>query len=356
MKFMVFFRNSLLSLCLALLASAASLAAKPAATATASLTAKESEQLQRLAELALRQLPSPRAVVHTEGQLPSAAGYQQAVQAKADWSAMLALASAYAVVHAADPASAAAVRFRDGYALVLSRWLDVYRISGNPIDETGLGQWLLAFRVAGDALDLPLQQRMRSFACALSERYQQSTPRHKSTSSNNWQSHRVKLAVIGAFTCAAPGLVSGALELFKAQIQQNLLPTGESIDFKQRDALHYVIYSLEPLVEAALFASFYDVPLYAYAAPQSQSLERSLQWLLPYVNGERKHEEFVHSTVAFDKARAAAGVAGFTGVFKPEKAKQLYWLAAQLDNPRWAATSQALGVAPLAVRAAWLVR
>lgn len=309
----------------------------------------------RQAERALLRPPTPLPVVHTEGTLPTAPGYQLAVQAKADWIAMAALAGAYAVAHAADPASTSAARLRDGYEQYLSNWLNVYNISGNPIDETGLGHWLLAFRVAGQALSPPTQQRMRAFACKLSARYQLGTPPSRKTSTNNWQSHRVKLAVMGALTCADPVLVKGARQLFEEQVRANLAPSGESLDFAERDALHYVVYSLEPLVEAALFASFYELPLYAYTGPQGQSVARGLQWLLPYASGQLTHEEFARSTVAFDKARLDAGVAGFSGPFKPELARHLYWLAAQLDS-RWAETSQALGIHSVVHRAAWLAR
>ena len=332
----------------------AAVAEEPGVPAT-TLTAKESEQLLRHADRALLRPPAAMPVVHTEGTLPTTAAYKLANQAKADWIAMVALAGAYAVAHTLEPSGANAARYRDGYEQYLTNWLDVYIISGNPIDETGLGHWLLAFRLAGQALTAPTQQRMRAFACTLSARYQQRTPPSRATSTNNWQSHRVKLAVMGALTCATPALVNGAQQLFEEQVRANLAPSGESIDFAQRDALHYVVYSLEPLVEAALFASFYDRPLYSYTAPQGQSIARGLEWLLPYASGQRTHEEFVRSTVPFDKARADAGVAGYSGPFKPELARHLYWLAAQLDT-RWAATSQALGVNSVVHRAAWLAR
>lgn len=325
-----------------------------AAVAASALTLKEAEQLLRQADRALLRPPAALPVVHTEGTLPTAAGYKLAVQAKADWIAMAALASAYAVAHAADPSGARAARYRDGYEQYLSSWLDVYNISGNPIDESGLGHWLLAFRVAGQALTVPTQQRMRAFACKLSARYQQRMPPSRGTSTNNWQSHRVKLAVMGALTCSTPALVNGAQQLFEEQVRANLAPSGQSIDFAQRDALHYVVYSLEPLVEAALFASFDERPLYRYTGPQGQSIARGLEWLLPYASGQRTHEEFVHSSVPFDKARADAGVAGYSGLFKPELARHLYWLAAQLDI-RWAATSQDLGIHSIVHRAAWQI-
>jgi len=315
------------------------------------LDSRELGQLQRDADRALQKAPDPLSLVHVEGTLPTTEAYKRANAAKADWPMMSALASAYASIP--DKSDERANRYLAGYEKYLTAWLDVYVISGNPIDETDLGNWLLAFRTAGGALTMPTQIRMRSFACDLSARYQQRPIPGKSTSTNNWQSHRVKLAVMGAQLCDDPQLKKNAQELFFSQIQANLMPTGEAIDYFERDALHYVVYSLEPLLEAALFSSFYDRPLYVYQAPQGQSLLRSLEWLAPFVRGEQAHMEFVKSTVRFDAQRAAAGVAGFSGPFKPEKARHLYWLAARLD-PNWSSLSEFIGPAWITQRAGWL--
>ena len=40
------------------------------------------------------------------------------------------------------------------------------------------------------------------------------------------------------------------------------------------------------------------------------NVRAGIEWLLPYVAGEKTHQEFVRSTVRFDAERAAAGVAG----------------------------------------------
>jgi hypothetical protein len=246
------------------------------------------------------------------------------------------------------------LRYLNGYAAYLAAWVNIYIISGNPIDETALGDWLLAYRSAGAALPAPLAQRMREFACDLAIRYTQPQPASRKTSTNNWQSHRAKLAVMGAHICGNSGLIGRAEALFAKQIEQNLLASGESIDFAERDAIHYVVYSAEPLLEASLFARLYGRLLFAITGPNGQSISRTLEWLAPYARGEKTHEEFVHSHVPFDAERAAAGVAGFSGPFSPKKAQWAYWLAAQLDD-KWFETSQRLGIPPITQRASWLV-
>jgi len=312
-----------------------------------SLPVADRAAVLRAATAALERNPDPLPVVHTEGTLPTLPAYQRALQARTDWSSIAVLASAYAATR--EP------RYLDGYARYLAAWLDVYKINGNPIDETALGDWMLAYRTAGAALPPALAQRMRQFACDLAVRYTEPQPASRKTSTNNWQSHRVKLAVMSAHVCGKPALIAAAEAVFAAQIQDNLLPSGETIDFAERDAIHYVVYSVEPLLEAALFARPQGRSLFTITGPKGQSISRTLDWLAPYARGDKTHEEFVHSQVRFDAQRAAAGVAGFAGPFSPKKAQWTYWLAAQLDT-KWLELSEKLGSPPITQRASWLVR
>ena len=327
----------------------ASFSAPPAVETAAdlSLPADERAALLRAAAAALERRPDPLAVVHVEGTLPTVPAYQRALQARKDWGSISVLANAYAMNR--DP------RHLEGYARYLAAWLDVYRISGNPIDETALGDWLLAYRSAGAALPPVLAQRMRQFACNLAVRYTQPQPTSRKTSTNNWQSHRVKLAVMGAHVCGKSALIAEAEAAFAIQIQDNLLPSGESIDFAERDAIHYVVYSVEPLLEAALFARPQGRSLFAITGRSGQSIGRTLDWLAPYARGDKTHEEFAHSRVRFDAQRAAAGVPGFSGPFSTKKAQSTYWLAAQLDA-KWGELSKQLGSPSITQRASWLVR
>jgi alginate lyase len=316
-------------------------------TGDLSLPAEERAALLRAATAALERSPDPLPVVHTEGTLPTLPAYKRAAQARRDWRSMSVLANAYAINR--EP------RYLDGYARYLAAWLAVYRISGNPIDETALSDWLLAYRSAGRALPPPLAQRMQQFACDLAVRYTESQPAYRKTSTNNWQSHRVKLAVMGAYVCGKPALMAAAEAAFTGQIENNLLPGGESVDFAERDAIHYVVYSVEPLLEAALFARGQGRALFATTGSKRQSISRTLDWLAPYARGDKTHEEFMRSRVPFDAQRAAAGVAGFSGPFSSQQAQFTFWLAAQMDD-KWLELSRKLGTPSITQRASWLVQ
>ncbi|WP_263772698.1 alginate lyase family protein [Propionivibrio soli] len=308
------------------------------------LTPSDMAQLRRAANGAMNKPPDPLPVVHVEGVLPTTAEYRRANESKRDWTRISELAAAFAATNER--------RYAERAGQYLTAWLDTYRISGNPIDETGLSEWLLADHLIGPTLEAGLRARLRNFACTMSQRYLQPQPANRKTSTNNWQSHRVKLAVMGALVCGDNERIAVAMAAFKEQITRNLRPNGESIDFDERDAIHYVVYSIEPLLEAALFAQHDGQALFGVAGPEGQSLTRTLAWLEPYARGEKTHEEFAHSTVRFDAERAAAGVSGFKGPFSAERASLAFWLASRLDQ-RWEETSRHIGLPPTNRRAPW---
>jgi hypothetical protein len=78
-------------------------------------------------------------------------------------------------------------------------------------------------------------------------------------------------------------------------------------------------------------------------------LAAALRWLEPYAAGDKRHEEFVHSTVEFDARRRQAHVKGYAGLWQREEAANLYCIASRLD-PEFKRMSDALPAEP-AVRA-----
>src|SRR5262249_60366790 len=102
--------------------------------------------------------------------------------------------------------------------------------------------------------------------------------------------------------------------------------------------------ALHPPATGAIAAKVHGLNWYTMQGNNGASLDTALRWLEPYATGERVHEEFVHTTVEFDRTRAAAGLPGFSGPFDPKAGKMLYQLAARLE-PRWTALAMRLGPA-----------
>jgi hypothetical protein len=91
---------------------------------------------------------------------------------------------------------------------------------------------------------------------------------------------------------------------------------------------------------------------YSLTAPSGASLQKSLDWLVPFADGSQVHEEFVHSSIRFDYERRDAGVPGFSGNFDAKNARNVFALAARLD-PKYTGIVNKLGGAPSWLDVVW---
>ncbi|WP_064504780.1 alginate lyase family protein [Frateuria defendens] len=283
--------------------------------------------------------PQPLPTVHTEGTLPHQGMYDASMAAKRDLPLMRDAALAWRA-----GAGEAWLHFATRY---LMAWVGVYRPSLDPIDETGFEALIDTYAIVGARLPPDEREQVRRYLHDWAWGYVGAI-RHGQAAhgrADNWQSHRIKLATMMAVALHDDELFRTARSLFQAQIAANIAPDGETVDFRVRDALHYVVYDLQPLVQAALAAHSLGEDWYRWRAPGGASLAGALAWLAPYAAGEKTHEEFVHSQVKFDAMRARAGLKGFTGPFDPRAAAALYWLAAELD-PSVQPLARKLGDAP----------
>ncbi|AVE04299.1 alginate lyase family protein [Pseudomonas palleroniana] len=292
-------------------------------------TSPNAKVLLAAAQRHLGDTPNPLPRVHTEGTLPNQGIREQSIAAEKDWPIMRQAALAWRM--SGDP------RYLKQVDNDLAAWADVYQPDFNPIDETNLDMLISAYALTADHLRLETRDASRRLIQRLGNGYiaqiQQFHGAKKGTQTNNWQSHRVKLVTVAAAALGDRPMLEQALQLFKQQIADNVLPDGSVTDFQDRDALHYVVYDLEPLVQAALAAKPYGIGGdWLKLSANGASLGAALDWLVPYANGQRSHQEFVHTHVQFDKDRANVGEAGYSGTWQPKSSATLFWLAAQLDS------------------------
>lgn len=76
------------------------------------------------------------------------------------------------------------------------------------------------------------------------------------------------------------------------------------------------------------------VDFYNYSSPTGSSIKRSVDWLLPYVNGQKTHAEFVNSTVDFDRKRAQNNESAYKAgtLFEPKNGIATLVLASYFDE------------------------
>ena len=275
----------------------------------------------------LGQTPHPLPRLHTEGTLPHQGIYDESVVAARDFPVMRDAAIAWRLT--GDK------RFAERVDTFLHAWVGTYVPSFNPIDETKFDALIQAYMLARDGLTPSTREETQRFLRTLAEGYIARTDAARQPLShtwiNNWQSHRIKLMAMSAAALGDHALLAHVHRLFLQQVANNVRPDGSVEDFEDRDALHYVVYDLEPLTMAAIAVQPFGQQWLRERAANGVSLAAALDWLAPYADGSRTHEEYVHSHVAFDKKRADAGLAGFSGMWEPKSAATLYWQAARLD-------------------------
>jgi hypothetical protein len=274
-------------------------------------------EIKRLADDALDDRPNPIRLLVSEGRLPTDPERIRSRQSLEDVRKIDALAWTWAVTD--DE------RYAKKARQIILAWADLNHSDGNPINETGLEPLVEAY----DLLRPAYPAAEREFIDEWLRERALKTWENPRVRRENWQSHRLKMVGLIGATIEDPALWRIADRAFREQIRENFSANGESVDFRRRDALHYHLYAVHPLLVLACVGERRGERLFAYAAPNGASLERAVEFMRPFSTGEKKHVEFAKSEVQFDKSRAAAGDSEYgERVWNPKAAVRTYSEAA----------------------------
>ncbi len=287
------------------------------------------------AKKALSDNPNPRDTIVSEGHLKGNPDKTASIESMKDYPKIYSLALAYIV---------------DGNAKYLSKaidylvsWATVNHPTGNPINDTKLDFLLMGYDMIRAELADADKQRIDNWLITIAEKELLKGKKGKATVFNNWHSHRLKVVGQIGFILNDNKYIDYAVSGIVTQVETNLNPDGSTFDFLERDALHYHLYDLEPLTTLAIIIKrAKGTNEFSYISPKGSSIKKSVDWVLPYVTGEKTHEEYVNSKVAFDKARADNKEPGFAigHLFQPEKALFLLSLATYFDYSYYSAITK----------------
>jgi hypothetical protein len=116
-------------------------------------------------------------------------------------------------------------------------------------------------------------------------------------------------------------------------VREGLRGDGTSLDLERRDSLTYHCSALVPMLDLALLLGAEGRQLYAWTAPHGGSLQRSVDYVVPYASGEKTRREWVNSQVELDRQRAKAGLDHYQpgSLFDPQDARSLIEAATAFD-------------------------
>jgi hypothetical protein len=222
------------------------------------------EKLKHAADEALAATPDPIDKIQTEGKLPADPARLKSQQSLKDMPRMDALGYAYAVTGSAE--------YADKARQFILAWAKVNHSAGDPIDDTNLESPLVAYDLTRGTFSAADRETADAWLREVVAAEQETAKKHADNHHNNWHSHRLKIVSLIAFLLHDQPLIDHTVAAYKDQVDHNLLPDGSSYDFHERDALHYHIYDITPLLALAIAARNNGIDLYSYQSPNGGSL------------------------------------------------------------------------------------
>ncbi|MEK6475925.1 alginate lyase family protein [Catalinimonas sp. 4WD22] len=212
-------------------------------------------------------------------------------------------------------------------------WVNVYQATGNPINENKFEPLIHTYQVTKSYFSPAEQEQVNQWLVKIAE----AEMANPNIPENNWKAKQIKLVGTIGLVTENPSYVKYAKENFKAYVDKSLYGDGTSRDLEQRDALSYHTSGLDPLLTYAItldqLGENTSDDLFRYENPDGGSIQKSVDFVIPYATGEKEYKEWVNTKVELDKRRAEAGLEKYQPgkLFDPKESLDTYELAYYFD-------------------------
>ncbi len=290
---------------------------------------KAFEPIQKTADKALNETPNPIETILSQGLLAGDTRKTASLKSLEDADKTYALALVYKYSNKKE--------YLNKAADFLKAWAKTNKATEDPINETKLEDMVTAYDLIRNDIEPAdrtlIDAWMKSMADA--QLHSGTAKGNKGTAINNWNSHRIKMFTLIAYTLHDSSYQSAITRALEQQLNINLNPDGTTHDLMERDAFHYQTYDIEPLLSACI--AIYRATGKNYFTGQTvneSTLKKCVDYMTPYMTGEKTHPEFVNSKVPFDKKRAENGEKGYAPgtLFEPKNGIYMFSLAAFFDD------------------------
>ncbi|MFP4203571.1 MAG: alginate lyase family protein [Opitutales bacterium] len=213
----------------------------------------------------------------------------------------------------------------------IEAWFATYEPTGNDVNENKFFPLFVAYNYLRDGFDPSKREEIDAFVREIGELHAEAV--RKSKHFTNRYTKHVRLAAICGMILEKDEWIELSQEGVKTFVEASLYGNGESRDLRRRDTLTYHSSSLRPAIQLAMLAGEEGPELYRWENRRAGSLEKSVDYVLPYAMGEKVHEEWVNSKIDLDRRRAEAGLEKYKKgrLYDPKNAKKLMALAAFFD-------------------------
>ena len=263
-------------------------------------------RFQNIADKALTETPNPIAKILSEGHLAGDPDKIASLEALKDVDKIYALSLAYRIN--GDK------KYLDKGIEFLLAWAKTNRSAGDPIDDTKLEDVIIGYDMIRDMVSTDARKKIDNWLDDLADSELNSVHAQagKGTATNNWNSHRVKIIVLVAYAIHTKKYDKDIPKELTNQLGVDLNADGTSYDYLERDAFHYHIYTLEPLLKAiTVIYRATGKNYFNFESSSKATIKKCVDFMIPYVTGHLTHAEFANSRAKFDRARAQNGEKGY---------------------------------------------
>ncbi|MFP4356627.1 MAG: alginate lyase family protein [Phycisphaerae bacterium] len=210
-------------------------------------------------------------------------------------------------------------------------WTGTYKLTGNDVNENKFWPMLVAYHALRDSFPGERRKQVDAWVEHLGRLHVRAV--EKSEHLTNRYSKHVRLAAMAGMILGRKEWVATAHEGIRRFVTESLYADGTSRDLKRRDTLTYHASSLRPPLQLAMLAGAEGRKLYAWQSEKGGSLEKSVDYVVPYAMGEKTRREWTRSKVDLDRRRAEAGLDEYEPgrLYEPRRALKLMEQASYFD-------------------------
>lgn len=211
-------------------------------------------------------------------------------------------------------------------------WVKNLKSEGNPINDTKIENLLYSIDlIKGSISTNDLSQINLFLKNFLKQEYESFLKSPSNLLAHNFHNHRIKIIGMCSLLLQDSFFLKWSEDQLFHQINTIIETDGKTVDFIKRNALHYHCYTLEPLLKLKIILSLNST--HSFLDHSNKAIQKSINFLLPYVRNEKVHLEFLNTKIPFDIQRSNNLEPDFIigKPFNPKRALDVLCLASYFD-------------------------
>lgn len=250
------------------------------------------------ANSSLNQIPNPVRNIYFEGILHSHPDRIRTMNSLQDVSIIFSLTMAYLVSQKKE--------YGNKLAEYISAWASTNIPAGNAINLDRIAPIFVSYHLTKNIFRANQKKIIENWIHFYGDSLiaNVSIPERKKS---NWYMKHIRLVSLIGHIINNKDFIEHARLHYNEYTSNSLFPDGTTFDFRYRDALHYHCSGLQALLEYLIIEGEKGKELYQRVNVIGGSPKKSVEFLIPFVDGTKEHPEWVNTTIEFDRRRAISG-------------------------------------------------